>query len=358
MRTLLCRLLANAGLVAVSLLAGLILLETGLRAWDGVPLLAVTNFARERVDQLRANSHSVYDDRLGWRSKPNLHEPSENTDADGIRRTAASDRAVPQGAILAVGDSFTWGSDVDDRGAWPAQLEELAGTAVVNAASPGWGTDQIVMRAEEMLAGAQPKVLILGIFWPDIQRAEMAVNFGAYKPYYTVETGGLLLHNVPVPRVTGALHDIGNRAVLGYSYAVTWLSLRLGFAQWLVAAPTLFKRATPDGTGRDITCRLLEQVKQRTERERVRPLLVMQYGHIDFGRPQRREALAVLDCARRHGIATIDTWSAIAELYERDRNRFDALYVVQESGWSHMSAAGNRLVAEAIAERLRASREP
>jgi hypothetical protein len=57
-------------------------------------------------------------------------------------------------------------------------------------------------------------------------------------------------------------------------------------------------------------------------------------------------------CARRRGIEVIDTWAPISEVYQRDRKRFDDLFIFHGSHASHMSAAGNRLVAEVIASRL------
>ena len=49
-----------------------------------------------------------------------------------------------------------------------------------------------------MLEVAHPRILILGFFAQDIGRAEQAVNFGVPKPYFTVENGELILHNVSV----------------------------------------------------------------------------------------------------------------------------------------------------------------
>ena len=44
------------------------------------------------------------------------------------------------------------GDEVDDREAWPAQLQGLLGRRVVNGGVTGYGLDQMVLRAERFVA--------------------------------------------------------------------------------------------------------------------------------------------------------------------------------------------------------------
>jgi hypothetical protein len=340
-------------MVAGSLVVTLILLEIGLRLYAGVPVLRVANFIRDRVDQSQAHPHSAYDEQLGWITKPNAHERRFNSGQYGIRLAGRVDRPVPQDAILAVGDSFTYGEEVDDDETWPADLETVTGTPVINAAAGAWGTDQIVMRAESMIDIAHPKILIIGFMWHDIGRAEYQINFGGQKPYFTVEAGELVLHNVPVPRFAGMVRELGwVRSVLGYSYTVFWLGQRLGLHHWLYGDYIEFKRVTPTGTGEQITCLLLKRLKEQAERERIRLMLVMQYAYLDFPGTRPAPSIAILDCARDFGVEALDTWSRLAELQASDPARFASLFNFYQGVASHMSPAGNRLVAGEIASRL------
>jgi hypothetical protein len=342
-------------MVAGSIIAMLILLEVGLRLYAGVPVLRIANFIRDRVDRAQAAPHSAYDEQLGWVTKPNTHGRHFNSDQYGIRLAGRVDRPVPQGAILAVGDSFTYGEEVDDDETWPAALETMTGTPVINASATGWGTDQIVMRAEAMIEVAHPKILIVSFFWGDIGRAEYQIDFGGQKPYYTVEAGELVLHNIPVPRFPGMVREVGRvRAVLGYSYTFFWLGQRLGSPQWLYGNHVEFMRATPPGTGAQIACLLLKRLKERTEREQIRLLLVMQYGHADFPGNRPAQAVAALDCAGSVGVEALDTWARLAEIEVSDHARFDSLFNFYQGVASHMSPAGNRLIAAEIATRLQA----
>ncbi len=343
----------NAALIAASLFMTLAVWEIGIRLHDGIPLLKFSNFIGDRANRSKHDGTMIYDERLGWRLKPDLRNSAFDTGPYGIRLPTTAAGAIPTGGILASGDSFTFGSDVGDAESWPAYLETIAGTPVVNAATPGWGADQIVMHAEEMIDIARPRTLIVDFLWYDIGRAEEEILFGAHKPYYTVEDNQLVLHNVPVPPFDGRVSEIGLiRGVVGYSYALYWAAQRLGFDQWVESAD---RRATPGGTGQRVTCLLLKRLKTRTEADGIRLMMAMQYGAGDFDRPQPVAAAAVVSCARELGITTVDTWSSLAEIHAKDPARFRSLFLVQDTGWSHMSADGNRFIAAAIADRLRAA---
>jgi hypothetical protein len=350
------RLSLNTALIAASVCVTLAVWEIGLRLHEGVRLLQFTNFIGDRVNRATQAGSALYDERLGWRLKPDVRSSDFNTGPYGIRLNSIASGAVPVGGILASGDSFTFGSDVSDTESWPAYLETITGTPVVNAAAPGWGTDQIVMRAEDMIDIARPQTVLVDFLWYDIGRAEEEINFGAHKPYYTVKDDQLVLHNVPVPPFVGRPGELGLfRGILGYSFAIYWAAERFGFEQWLGSINTIHKRATPGGTGVRVTCLLLKQLKERANADRTRLITVMQYGAGDFGRPQPDAAIAVISCAREMGIETVDTWSSLAEIHAKDQPLFRSLFLVQESGWSHMSADGNRLIALAIAHQLQAT---
>lgn len=358
------KLTANAILLGASVLVTLLLIETGLRLYYRVPLLRMENFIWERADFLNSNPHNIYDEKLGWRGTPNIRETWHidgvivhyTVDAYGDRLSAPgpTDRPVPQRGTLAVGDSFTLGAEVTDEQTWPALLEKMIGGPVVNASTGAWGTDQILVRAGQMIDAADPKTVIVGYIPHDVVRSEHAIMFGVQKPYYTVEAGKPVLHNVPVPRPAKISDKIGVvRTVLGYSYFVYWGARRLGFDDRLQGWEAL--RSVPDGVGTQITCLLMQELKERLDRAGIAAVFVMEYAYDDLAAPKQSRAIAVVDCAGRARFAVVDTWDAFAAIYASEKMHFDSLWVYhpKEGTFGHMSGDGNRLVAAAIAARLR-----
>ena len=74
---------------------------------------------------------------------------------------------------MAVGDSLTYGDEVRDEEAWPAQLQRLTGRRVLNGGVTGYGFDQIVLRAEQLTNMHKPSVVVVGFIADDIRRTEM-----------------------------------------------------------------------------------------------------------------------------------------------------------------------------------------
>jgi hypothetical protein len=108
-----------------------------------------------------AFSSSQYDPLVGWVTKAGLVQEGFNTIDHGIRKNRVADSSARPGGILVVGDSFTAGSEVSDEETWPAQLEGMVQTPVLNAGVGGWGVDQMVLRAEH-LRTVKPNAIIIG----------------------------------------------------------------------------------------------------------------------------------------------------------------------------------------------------
>lgn len=74
----------------------------------------------------------------------------------------SSERAAGPGAeILCLGDSHTYGWNVDAPAAWPARLEDLTGLTVANRAAPGKNTATLLEELDEYLALDAPRLVLL-----------------------------------------------------------------------------------------------------------------------------------------------------------------------------------------------------
>lgn len=106
------------------------------------------------------------DPTLGWPTRGVIG--TEFYDADGTRPGPASD-ALGSPCVAAFGDSFVYGTDVDDAHAWTDVLATELGCGVENFGVPGYGTDQAFLRYREHGASAT-EFVILGVATVDILR--------------------------------------------------------------------------------------------------------------------------------------------------------------------------------------------
>jgi hypothetical protein len=173
--------------IALSLVVGLVICEIIIRKVDGVPLWP-----------LRHPSLAVaeYHPLLGWRQREYLG-PGHRfiTGAFGLRMNSVGVRPPEPGGILVVGDSFTLGSEVREHETFPAQLERQLGRQVMNAAVHGYGSEQMILNAEDLIPILQPSFLVIGMMDVAINRAGYEVTYGDHRPWFDVSSGELRHHN-------------------------------------------------------------------------------------------------------------------------------------------------------------------
>jgi hypothetical protein len=259
---------------------------------------------------------------------------------------------LPSGAILAVGDSFTAGSEVASHESWPAQLEEIMGEPVINAGVGGWGVDQIVLRAEELVPVLRPHTVIIGIFTQDTLRNTLARYGGAYKPYFTVVDGALQLENTPVPGVRRTPRELGYvRSVLGYSYFMYWASIRLNLLDRWVDDRLRYEKVHKDRRGLEITCLLMSRLAELGRRTGTRVVVALEYdGQQVLDREPIWYGPRTVACAKSAGLEALDTLEAFRQIAARDMEEFRGLYVMHDNDqvYGHMSAKGNGLIARLL----------
>jgi hypothetical protein len=345
----------NAGLTVVSILVACVAVELAYRAVTGVAVFTTANWRKERVVEGTLGTRAVVDPRLGWVLKSNNADDDHNTLDHGIRRNF-TETTIRTGAILAVGDSFTEGWEVDDGESWPAYLERMTGTPVVNGGVGGYGTDQIILRTEQLLPIVRPKTLIVGFLEFDIFRTAHS-HFGAPKPYFTIENGAPVYH--PPPPIEAAdqsglltaIRDV-SRDILGYSAAADHLLAGLAPNYWYGGGQKQWTKVDTDAVL--VTCKLLERLKKRVDAEGIRMMLFMQYyAHVVMaGDTPPDHARRVEACAEAMGIQVVDQYSSLRALLARDRNALRGYYMTYGDTYTHMNAAGNELAARQLATAL------
>lgn len=286
----------------------------------------------------------MHDPDLGYAPKPGFRGSGAGgwpvtIDADGLRSCGQGTEGADEGrAILAVGDSYTFGEEVGDVEAWPARLQQLIGRRVLNGGVSGYGFDQVVLRAERLAALHEPSLMIVGFIADDVRRIEMRRLWGRDKPCFILDGDQLQLAGVPVPARR--------------RHAPRWLRPRLD--RVLITLPAALQhlfgyhvRRHPAGHGLPIALCLIERLAQLGQRHRCPVVLLAQYHpqvwrERAFAAEERRLTALVLDGARKAGLPTVDTFPRFAV-----EPRAASFYVN-----SHLNGRGNAMVASLLAARL------
>jgi hypothetical protein len=349
--------MSNAGknftLLASVLLVSLLLCEVAFRLINGVSPFALTNVREARVIKVDLNKAVRYDSRVGWVHLDNLDFGALRTAEYGIRRHSPEQTRVRKGAILVSGSSFTAGSGVVDTDTWPAQMEQLLGRPVENAAAGGWGVDQVIMRAEDLLPVVEPEAIVIDLMDTTIQWASYSV-FSMPKPYFTFAQGKLTEHNVPVPQFlpSDGLPRVGWLKSLGsYSLIVDRVMATIDANAWYGEAESIVQIQNDPI---NVTCALLQRLKLKAELKKIRVALVSLFagGQVTAKAPPQ-SVLRVENCARSMGIQVISVFDRMRALYREDPHILEALYGKHGDLLSHYTPRGNREVAMVVAEGLR-----
>jgi hypothetical protein len=246
---------------------------------------------------------------------------------------------------------------VKDHESWPAFLEGLIHAPVVNGGVFGYGTDQIVLRAEQLLPIVKPKILIVGFLEYDIFRSAHT-DFGAPKPYFTLQNGKLHFHP-PTPLEDRTLPNLLSAAVyklrdiLGYSAVADTLLKRLAPNYWLAGSQIAYRRVNIDAVA--VTCALLDRLKARADADHIRMLLFLQHNEylILGGDVSSRNARGVVACAAAKGIQVVDQFASLRALVKADRTKIRDYYFADwREDFGHMTPKGNQHAAHLLAGAL------
>lgn len=304
------------------------------------------SFREFRTDLMARNYPAVRDPLLGYAPKPDYASRDNHwgtivsIDSDGFRKNGTDAPPAGEGLVATVGDSFTFGDQVDDDATWPAQLEQLAARPVKNGGVFGYSLTQAILRAEQMLDRFPVTTLIVSFIPDDLDRCEYEKRYTPV-PWFQIRGDELVLRNVPVPETTGDDGERRFKNALGYSALVDAVLANTCRRWWYenekqVLVPELV------GKGGEIGKKLIERIAAKCTAKGTRLLVVLQ------DRKPDDDALAVLRHAKAHGITTLDLASEYAAMAAKGRGEHD--------GWfdGHMTRAGNRWVAERIAATLTA----
>lgn len=214
-------------------------------------LLAVSSYYAYRKlteNVVYSETFGKLDDELGWILRPHAesrvflknratgetyYDVWIHTNEDGFRSAAPQDMS-PANAVLAIGDSWTFGTAVNYPDSYPAQLAARLGIGVANMGVPAHGLAQTVLLLERHLKRLKPRAVVhvnLGLWIRSICHGTTRPQ-AILKPCYwrNPDTGQILLVTPPPGHV--------ERMATAGVYPGGWLTAgHNSWAYYLVSRP-------------------------------------------------------------------------------------------------------------------------
>ena len=289
----------------------------------------------------RGTSGLAHDPMLGW---------DHDIAGDRIRGNATY-AAPPQDdsgtRIVAIGDSYTYGNEVEAHENFAALLDAQSGVQVLNMGVPGYGVGQAFLKWREHGRQYRPDVVVFGIYVDDYERASVTFSSAA-KPRLVLRNGEIAVEGQPVPTPAEALTRIAAELDERVRVVDAVRNILLKARTGAEARETYF-------TEMDAVVRAMLQSLLASLNDAQRLLVVHIPRAEAFVKPDpfRTEMSARLTSIYTQlGIDHID----LGEEFLRGRSARDAfmdLYVHRPSGSvGHLSPAGHQVVADLVASRL------
>jgi hypothetical protein len=243
-------------------------------------------------------------------------------------------------AVLFVGDSFVEGvTPFEDR--IPQSLEAQLKTPVYNLGMSGYGLDQIYLRLQQAAFPFKYPAAIVGMATVDLDRSIMGFRTGP-KPYFSVEENRLVLRGVPMPKdprrwLKKYPPEIG-------SYAARLLSRQLRLIHGGNPLEVVYLRDEK----KRVNAKILEQLAEESSARRMPLYFVLFYNKPELEYEGWRERF-LKDELNLRKIPYLDTKPLLLSQSESHKLPISNYYAAD----GHLSAEGNRVVAAALAERLR-----
>jgi hypothetical protein len=264
-------------------------------------------------------------------------------------------------SILAVGDSFTLGTEVSNTETWPAHLERLSGRRVLNAGVGGFGIDQSFLRLIDYYKRFPVKTVIYSFIPDDVSRAQLSYRAGAPKPFYQSNEGNIVLNkdhlkpfNLPKEdRIKlKKIFETWGRSFL-VMHSINMLSDKTGWFIYFGGS----KLEHNDGD--KVGCYLMKQLVKFQKENNVTVYILADYAGyyipetIDTHsvKEDMRKAQLILKCAKNEGLTVIDSHQTLSKIAKNNEETFLQLHVDNNRD-RHHSSKGNKVIARLVNEQL------
>lgn len=349
-----CRAIAqNIALLCGTLLFCFLFIEIGYRVLDPFPFIPSGEKNRTEHGNL-----SMHDPQLGWKGVPEAKAELVTGNSRvwlahnkyGFRDIEHEDSSDNKPAIVFLGDSFTWGFEVEFGEMFVNKLRDrLPSYELFNLAHRGYGTDQELLTFARWRDNRSLKLVVLMFSENDVDDNNYSVRNFKPKPHYQLVENRLVLTGVPVPKTEDwARSPPSEVAWESWRMKVTNIFLRSHFIHDIYFRYNLFRSSNKDNAiqkdGKEadltLTARILEELKKEVETRGAKLVVFFipskrEIERLDDSLPYQ---IAIADLCRRRGIEYVDLASDLKKTWYRTYYR----------NGGHWNSRGNQVAAEAI----------
>lgn len=191
-------------LVCASVLFSFVIIETYFRIFDYYPY-----FSQSEINGTEHGNLSEYDPVLGWKGTPGDEERmTTNNNSVWLEHNSQGFRDIEhrspsnKPAIVFLGDSFTWGFEVEFDEMFVNLLrDKLKNYEIINLSHRGYSTDQEFLTFNSFHYGGPIKLVALMFCENDVGSNNSDFDDKKYKPEFEIVNNELVLTGVPVPKV-------------------------------------------------------------------------------------------------------------------------------------------------------------
>ena len=342
-------------------------------------LFSTSNFLEEEYHSQNRHTPHIDHSQLGWAAPRNLRtsvnflaNSSLGTferktimtfDSSGFRKHWAfrcPEMTLQGSPIVALGDSFTLGSETNDEETWPAHLQALNRREVLNAGFARYGLDQMLILLKDLLTRIRPETVIVSLTLSNILRVSETKKISHFyldqsaRPYFLMDNSSktLRLENTPITRKSTALQLKGIRSVLGHSLLAHYIFRSVSFNFWYGVPQR--NDLYPDGISKseptNLALLILKEIRSLSMKYNFKLLVLIQdHYQAPFSGAKYNSSpilTSLRDSALGLGIQVLDLRESLSNLFISDPAVYESLFFP----FGHMTNQGNLFVAAELSK--------
>ena len=343
----------NMALLFGSLFFCFLAIEVGYRVLDPFPY-----YSTDEINLTQHGNLSEYDPLLGWKGVPN--GASEFTtlnnsvwlthNSDGFRDIEHDDANKEKPAIVFLGDSFTWGYEVEfDEMFVNLIRDKLPNYEIYNLSHRGYGTDQQLLTFTQWYEDQPVDVVVVMFSENDVEEINASERYDKPKPKYEIVDGELVLTGVPVPKIedwtssssAGTEQNTRGTTLKDFflhSHFIHDISFRIELLQSASNSKNVQKKYKKKELV--LTSRVLEKLKQEVEMRGAKLVVffIPSKGEVEKLIDSQPYQAQIIPLCEELGIEYFDLASDFQSVWPRAYYRYGI----------HWNARGHQIAADAI----------